>query len=119
MSFTTCPGVTWGILVTLMFLSGMALGAPTANSRAMLLNTNLPETRGTAVTILVILSNIGKGIGPLIAAAMIISLGRDMAFTVITIVFSLASITYFLTACTCVAEEEEEVVVVVVVVEER
>merc|ERR1712216_804674 len=95
--------------VTLLFLSGLCLGVPTANSRAMLLNTNLPETRGTAVAILVILSNLGKGCGPLIAAAMILSIGRTTAFLAITVIFSCASITYFLTALTYAGDIQKQV----------
>ena len=98
--FFVCPPVTWGVLIVLLFLSGLCLGVPTANARAMLLNTNLPETRGTAVAILVILSNFGKGFGPLVASLMIGSLGRPTSFTAITIVFSCAAITYFATAAT-------------------
>ncbi len=50
--------------------------------------------------ILVVLGNLGKGTGPLIAAAMIIPLGRHVAFMAICVIFSCASITYFATAFT-------------------
>jgi MFS family permease len=47
--YTVCPVSTWAVLIVLLFVSGLCLGVPTANVRAMLLNTNLPETRGTAI----------------------------------------------------------------------
>lgn len=107
--FFVCPPVTWGVLIVLLFLSGACLGVPTANARAMLLNTNLPETRGTAVAILVILSNFGKGFGPLVASLMIGSLGRPTSFTAITIVFSCAAITYYATAATYARDIQNQV----------
>jgi len=108
-SYFTCPAETWGALSTLLFLSGLFLGVPTANSRAMLLNTNVPETRGSAMTILVVLSNLGKGCGPLIAAAMLQVWSYTTSFTIITGIFSFASITYFATAATYAKDVDNQV----------
>ena len=107
--YTECPVETWAVLMVLLFLSGLCLGVPNANARAMLLNTNMPETRGTAVNILVILSNLGKGVGPLLASSMIVGLGRQMSFTVITIIFSFACLPYYITSCTYASDTELQV----------
>ena len=89
--YVDCTTGTWVIMILVMFFSGLMLGVQNANVRAMLLNVNLPEVRGTSMTLLVVVSNLGKGIGPILASKMIQGLGRTTAFNIATGFFSLSS----------------------------
>lgn len=82
-----------------MLSSGLLLGVPNANVRAMLLNVNLPEVRGTTMTLLVVVSNLGKGVGPLVAAALIGELGRFPAFNIAVGFFIVSCVPYFAAIC--------------------
>jgi len=48
-------------------LSGFLASMNGANIRALLLNVNLPEARGTVMSVANLVSNFGRGIGPLLA----------------------------------------------------
>eukprot|EP00514_Thraustochytrium_sp_LLF1b_P002444 CAMPEP_0184513394 /NCGR_PEP_ID=MMETSP0198_2-20121128/3398_1 /TAXON_ID=1112570 /ORGANISM="Thraustochytrium sp., Strain LLF1b" /LENGTH=516 /DNA_ID=CAMNT_0026903497 /DNA_START=234 /DNA_END=1784 /DNA_ORIENTATION=+ len=53
------------------FPAGMLAGAPTGIIRAMLLNTTVPEVRGSAFAVLNIFDDIGRGLGPFLVSLMI------------------------------------------------
>ena len=93
--FNHCELDTWATMVLVMVTAGFLLGIPNANVRAMLLNVNLPEVRGTTMTLLVVVSNLGKGVGPLLAATMIGSLGRFTAFNAAVGFFIISCVPYF------------------------
>eukprot|EP00750_Incisomonas_marina_P026308 INCI5896.1.p1 GENE.INCI5896.1~~INCI5896.1.p1 ORF type:complete len:482 (+),score=87.19 INCI5896.1:694-2139(+) len=95
----TCSAATWVTMVLVMLSSGLLLGVPNANVRAMLLNVNLPEVRGTTMTLLVVVSNLGKGVGPLVAAALIGELGRFPAFNIAVGFFIVSCVPYFVAIC--------------------
>ena len=52
------------------------------NVRAVLLNVNPPETRGTMFAFYAQVDDIGKGGGPAVVAALIVAYGRVAAFNV-------------------------------------
>jgi hypothetical protein len=55
----------------------------TNKQRAVLLNANAPETRGTVFALFALTDDLGKGLGPIIAASIVSSLGsRQRAFDV-------------------------------------
>lgn len=63
------------------FLAGLFACITAGNARAILLNVNSPETRGSAFAVYSLLDNLGKGFGPFMAASLIASLGsRTKAF---------------------------------------
>ncbi len=68
-------------------LAGAAFGAGVLTCvaapalRAAVLNVNPPETRSSAFAIYIFLDSLGKGLGPLGAATLIVKYGRRSAFT--------------------------------------
>uniref|UniRef100_A0A7S3EHS3 Major facilitator superfamily (MFS) profile domain-containing protein n=1 Tax=Rhodosorus marinus TaxID=101924 RepID=A0A7S3EHS3_9RHOD len=62
---------------------GGFLASPTgANVPAVVVNSNTPETRGSALAIFNMCNDVGKGLGPLIGAALIGVFGRRIALTI-------------------------------------
>lgn len=94
-----CPASTWITMVLVMISAGLLLGVPNANVRAMLLNVNLPEVRGTTMALLIVVSNLGKGIGPWLAATMIGDLGRFPSFNIAVGFFVISCVPYFAAIC--------------------
>ena len=77
----------FGLCLFLGFLAGLLLSAASANFKAMILNVNLPEVRGSAFAVLNIADDLGKGIGPMIFAAMSSEIGRPWAMHVSIMLF--------------------------------
>eukprot|EP00949_MAST-11_sp_MAST-11-sp1_P004491 g4491.t1 len=74
------PGM---LTFSLTALVGGAVASVTgANIRAMLMNVNLPETRGTTFATFAIFDDLGRGFGPLISSSLIVMLGRQVAFNI-------------------------------------
>jgi len=73
-----------GIIVS--FCGGILANATGPNIRAVLLNVNTPETRGTAFSIYNLMDDLGKGFGPLIVAIFIEDMGRTSALN-LSIIF--------------------------------
>jgi MFS-type transporter involved in bile tolerance (Atg22 family) len=90
----------------------MSLAAGTAatvtggNVRAVFMNVNAPETRGTVFGILCIMDDVGKGFGPFLAAFMINLFGRQSAFTMCTWMWALCAI--FLVSIAATLERDEQ-----------
>jgi len=62
---------------------GGFLASPTgANIPAIVINSNTPETRGSALALFNMCNDVGKGLGPLIGAALIGVFGRRIALTI-------------------------------------
>ena len=71
------------VLLHLSCLVGGVLAAVTPpNVRAVLLNVNPPETRGTMFAFYSQIDDVGKGGGPALVAALIVAYGRTKAFNV-------------------------------------
>ncbi len=64
------------------FLTGFIISITGPNVKAMLLNVNAPETRGSIFSLFNLTDDLGKGFGPVIISLLIISLGRTWAFNV-------------------------------------
>ena len=69
-----------GLMLTI-FLLGLISSVTGANIRVVVINVNVPETRGTAFAFFNLFDSIGKGIGPAIVAALVTALpDRKTAF---------------------------------------
>ncbi len=97
-----------GLHLFLGFLAGVLLSAASANAKAMVLNVNLPEVRASAFAVLNLMDDLGKGIGPLIFAAMAAEITREWAMHVSTMLFLLTALFTFFTYYTL--EEDEDAV---------
>lgn len=53
-----------------------------ANVRAVLLNVNTPQTRGTAFSVFALADDLGKGLGPFFASGLILALGRTAVWSI-------------------------------------
>lgn len=95
----------FGLCLFLGFLAGVLLSAASANAKAMILNVNLPEVRGSAFAVLNVMDDLGKGIGPIVFAAMARSIGRAWAMHTSILIFL---ITALLTLFTYWTLEEDE-----------
>lgn len=62
--------------------TGFTISITGPNVKAMLLNVNLPETRGSIFSLFNLTDDLGKGFGPVIISILIVSLGRTWAFNV-------------------------------------
>ena len=69
-----------------MYLSclvgGVFCSVTPPNVRAILLNVNPPETRGSMFAFYSQIDDVGKGGGPALVALLIVSMGRRVAFNV-------------------------------------
>jgi predicted MFS family arabinose efflux permease len=62
--------------------AGFAAAMTSSNIRAVLLNVNAPETRGSIFALYNLFDDLGRGLGPWFIALLIASLGRVQAFHV-------------------------------------
>eukprot|EP00775_Hariotina_reticulata_P010190 gene10190-10350_t len=63
-------------------LAGVLVSIAGPNLRAIMLNVNVPETRGVALALQSVTDDLGRGLGPVIVAGFISRLGRQGAFNV-------------------------------------
>jgi len=64
------------------FITGFTISITGPNVRAMLLNVNLPETRGSTFSMYNLADDLGKGFGPVIISLLIVLFGRLWAFNI-------------------------------------
>nr|HPK45394.1 MFS transporter [Spirochaetota bacterium] len=64
------------------FITGFTVTITGPNVRAILLNVNTPETRGSIFSLFNLTDDLGKGFGPVIISALIVLFGRLMAFNI-------------------------------------
>jgi len=64
------------------FFTGFTISITGPNVRAMLLNVNAPETRGSIFSLYNLADDLGKGFGPVIISVLIVGFGRLWAFNV-------------------------------------
>ena len=74
------PGDAWLYLSCL--LGGCLASVTPPNVRAVLLNVNPPETRGTMFAFYTQIDDVGKGAGPALVAGFIVEFGRRVAFNI-------------------------------------
>mmetsp|Transcript_27163 Transcript_27163/g.64143 ORF Transcript_27163/g.64143 Transcript_27163/m.64143 type:complete len:499 (-) Transcript_27163:58-1554(-) len=80
------PLPPFGTLLFVAALTGFVGNFTGPNIRAILLNCNTPETRGTTFALYNLCDDLGKGFGPAIIAAMIVTQGRVAAFNTAVVV---------------------------------
>ncbi|EKX53604.1 hypothetical protein GUITHDRAFT_64114 [Guillardia theta CCMP2712] len=70
-------------IIAVALIGGLFTGVTGPCIRAVLLNVNMPETRGSAQALLTLTDDLGKGLGPLFMALLIIGLhGRLVAMSI-------------------------------------
>ncbi|ACO63205.1 major facilitator superfamily [Micromonas commoda] len=74
------PGDVWLYLSCLV--GGILASVTPPNVRAVLLNVNPPETRGTMFAFYTQIDDVGKGAGPALVAGFIVEFGRRIAFNI-------------------------------------
>ncbi|KAJ1480151.1 hypothetical protein T484DRAFT_1901598 [Baffinella frigidus] len=77
--------------------------------RAVLVNVNHPETRGTALAVFNLCDDLGRGFGPFLVAILILSQGREQAFSM-TITFGWVLCGTGLASIACFLQDDEEAV---------
>ena len=65
------------VYLALAALTGILVSVPSSNNKAILLNVNRPEHRGSVFSVFNISDNIGKGIGPAIGGMVLALTGSD------------------------------------------
>ncbi len=68
--------------LALGFVTGFLISITGPNVKAMLLNVNTPETRGSIFALFNLTDNLGKGFGPVIISFFIVRFGRLAAFNI-------------------------------------
>lgn len=74
------PNVT--VPLALGFITGFTITITGPNVKAMLLNVNTPETRGSIFSLFNLTDDLGKGFGPVIISILIAQFGRLIAFNI-------------------------------------
>ncbi len=92
-------------LFLVALLSGVLIAITGPNIYAMVLNVNLPETRGSIFSIFNLVDALGKGFGPVIISALIVSFGRIRAFNIANLFWLACGLLLFLTVFTFERDE--------------
>ncbi len=72
-NFTNPQGSELIIFYSLAFLTGFLVSVPSANVKAILMNVNRPEHRGSVFAVFNITDNLGQGFGPAIGGMLVSS----------------------------------------------
>lgn len=76
--------------VIIGFITGILITITAPNIRAMLLNVNTPETRGSIFSLNNLSDDLGKGFGPAIISLLILAFGRVWAFNIANLFWLIA-----------------------------
>lgn len=76
-----------GILMALGVLGGVSISTASANNKAMLMNINPPEHRGSVFAVFNITDNIGKGLGPALGGILLGATGSYLVVMNVAISF--------------------------------
>jgi predicted MFS family arabinose efflux permease len=88
-------------------LGGFLMTMAAANLRTMLMNVNLPESRGSVFAFYNLADDLGKGLGPVVIVQMIHLLGgRTQAFTGAVLMWAAAALLMFVLIRTFPRDEE-------------
>jgi len=71
-----------GLPVGIGLFTGFLMTITGPNVKAMLLNVNTPETRGSIFSLFNLTDDLGKGFGPVIISMLIVAFGRLVAFNI-------------------------------------
>jgi MFS-type transporter involved in bile tolerance (Atg22 family) len=83
-------------LTVLSLVTGFIIAQSGANCRAMLVNVNLPEARGSMSSLYNIVDDLGRGFGPFFVSLMIAGLGRETAFVITPFFWVPCALVFFL-----------------------
>jgi len=97
----------YNVAFVLSICTGIMSSTVGPNVRAMIMNVNEPESRGVALALQTTLDDLGKGLGPVIVASMISSLGRESAFFWATSGWIPCGVLLMLAACTLELDESD------------
>lgn len=89
----------------MVFMSGFLSVFPVPIERAILSNVTLPESRGRANSLLNIIDDLGKGLGPFLLSVLISSLGRKTSFNLSLIGWLVGGTICFFMWCTLQNDE--------------
>ncbi len=70
------------IPVIVGFITGFIVAITGPNTKAIVLNVNSPETRGSIFSLFNLTDDLGKGFGPVIISMLIVAFGRVWAFNI-------------------------------------
>jgi len=87
------PSATVHIVVGL--LAGFIISITGPNVKAILLNVNAPETRGSIFSLFNLADDLGKGFGPVIISLLIVGFGRVWAFNIANLFWVICGIILF------------------------
>jgi predicted MFS family arabinose efflux permease len=92
--------------VIIGFVAGVIMTFTTPNVRAMLLNVNAPETRGSIFALYNLSDDLGKGFGPAVISLFIVAFGRLVAFNISILFWVLCGALYLVMVITFPRDEE-------------
>ena len=95
------------IPLALAFLTGFIIIFPAPNLKAIMLNTNSPETRGSILSIGNLFDSLGQGLGPAVISLFIVAFGRLMAFNIANLFWVAAGIIQLFIFFTFVVDERK------------
>jgi sugar phosphate permease len=69
--------------LVLSLVTGFVISIPSSNVKAMLINVNAPEIRGSVFSLYNLADDLGRGLGPWVIGSLLVpALGRTAAFSV-------------------------------------
>lgn len=87
------------------FFSGFIITVTGPNIRAMLLNINAPETRGSIFSLHNLADDLGKGFGPVVISLFIVAFGRVWAFNIANLFWLICGFLLFFNIATFPKDE--------------
>jgi len=99
----TNPNFTLPVIIG--FITGFIITIAAPNVRAILLNVNAPETRGSIFALYNLTDDLGKGFGPVIISQLIVLFGRVMAFNITNFFWVICGIVFLMIAFTYPKDE--------------
>jgi len=81
--------------IVLGLLTGLIVAITGANTKAIILNVNAPETRGSVFALYNLVDDLGKGFGPVVISLLIVAFGRGLAFNIANLFWVICGILLF------------------------
>lgn len=98
------------IMAALIFavIAGLIVPMVSANIRAILINTNLPENRGSVFAVFNLADDLGKGLGPFFVGVLVLMMPQTLAYNV-AVLFWLPCAFFWLLMAKSMIEDENRV----------
>lgn len=95
------------IMTALIFavIAGLIVPMVSANIRAILINTNLPENRGSVFAVFNLADDLGKGLGPFFVGLLVLIMPQTMAYNVAVLFWLPCAFFWLLMAKTMLHDE--------------